>query len=124
MSIAFNTGLASALETLEAAFPATAFIPADVFATFNAAVADPAAFGFTNVTDRCLSVDLMSVCASLQAFLFWDGIHPTTHAHAVLAGLFNTALNAALPEPSTILLIAIGFGALVWVRARKPANWR
>lgn len=124
LSIAFNAGLASALETLEGAFPATAFIPADVFATFNAAVADPAAFGFTNVTDRCLSVDLMSVCASLQAFLFWDGIHPTTQAHAVLAGLFNTALNAALPEPSTILLIAIGFGALVWVRARKPANWR
>ena len=40
---------------------------------------DPQAFGFLDVTTPC------SGRASCEGYLFWDNVHPTTHAHARLA---------------------------------------
>jgi phospholipase/lecithinase/hemolysin len=34
--------------------------------------------------------------------VFWDGVHPTTAAHAVLGAMFA----AAVPEPSSLVLVA------------------
>jgi outer membrane lipase/esterase len=65
----------------------TNVIQMDVFGAFNVILADPAAFGFTNVTQACLNV-LSCATGTLQAqnqFLFWDNIHPTAAGHELLA---------------------------------------
>jgi outer membrane lipase/esterase len=87
LSIRFNTALMTALDTIEAESNVTIF-RLDVFTLLEEAVADPAAFGFTHVTDPCLAGGpLMGgvPCAMPETHLFWDAIHPTTVAHAILA---------------------------------------
>jgi phospholipase/lecithinase/hemolysin len=79
-------------------------------------VADPAAYGFSNVTAPCF--DGTSVCNDPSAYLFWDGFHPTTAADTILADQFEQA--AETPEPSSVLLLATGLGcAGLMVMARR-----
>lgn len=99
-SLAFNATLASQLDNVSAMFPDTRIIEYDVFALFNDVIADPAAYGFSNVTQACLLV----MCANPDEFLFWDDFHPTTRAHAIIASGFTSAV----PEPITLLLVALG----------------
>nr|WP_256091377.1 SGNH/GDSL hydrolase family protein [Nostoc sp. KVJ20] len=49
---------------------------------YRDAIANPAAFGFTNVSSSCLSGS--TICGNPDQFLFWDGIHPTTAAHRII----------------------------------------
>jgi len=100
LSIRFNTALMTALDTIEAESNVTIF-RLDVFTLLEEAVADPAAFGFTHVTDPCLAGGpLMGgvPCAMPETHLFWDAIHPTTAAHAILAD--NAVM---LTAPLTVL---------------------
>ncbi len=78
LSAAYNQVLDSALDSLASAGIPT--IRVDAFATLRKMVAQPAQFGFTNVTDP-----LMYVGGNAAEFLFWDGVHPTTKGHAVFA---------------------------------------
>jgi len=57
----------------------------DAFGTFQDIVADPGAFGLSNVTDPCF--DGAGICGSPDEYLFWDSVHPTTKGHQVLADL-------------------------------------
>lgn len=103
----FNAALATALS----GSGATIF---DTFGRMNDIIANPGAFGFGNVTDACGA--LVNVCDPATA-LFWDGIHPTAHAHAYFAG--EMLAVAAVPEPETALLFAFGLaGLLAWSRRR------
>jgi outer membrane lipase/esterase len=50
-------------------------------------VSNPAAYGFTNVTAACIDV---AACVNggttvQNVYLFWDGVHPTTHAQFLIA---------------------------------------
>lgn len=61
-------------------------IRVDIFRLFWEVTGDPSRFGFTNATDPCLvSLVPLVVCASPDQFVFWDLIHPTTAAHALIA---------------------------------------
>jgi outer membrane lipase/esterase len=73
----------------------TNIIQMDVFSAFRVILADPAAFGFTNVTQACLSVDACEFGsrAAQDQFLFWDDIHPTTAGHALLAQYASLLLS-------------------------------
>jgi lysophospholipase L1-like esterase len=51
----------------------------DVWAMAERAQADPAAFGFVDITPPC---ERRPTC---EGYLFWDHVNPTTHAHARLA---------------------------------------
>jgi phospholipase/lecithinase/hemolysin len=74
---------------------------------------NPAAYGFSNATDACGAV----VGANPNEYMFWDGIHPTTAAHSVIA---NTFVAQAVPEPSAYALFAMGAIAMLMVlRKRK-----
>jgi outer membrane lipase/esterase len=87
-----NSGLASAGVNI---------IPVNTYAILNEIVADPARYGFTNVTQpactggdgssfECLPAGTPGATVTYQpgtenTYLFADGVHPTTAAHAMLA---------------------------------------
>ncbi len=71
-----------------------------------AIAANPGAFGFTNVTDPCFNG--VTVCANPNQYLFWDVAHPTARGHQLLGAPFA----AAVPEPSSVVLLAVGVAAL------------
>ena len=89
----------------------------DIFGTFNAIVANPAAYGLSNVTDSCGAVTGCTASSQLASqYLFWDGIHPTSKGQALIA---QAMLNVvAVPEPATVLLLAAGIAALLALRRR------
>ena len=79
-------------------------------------VADPGAFGFSNVEDACLE---LVACADgtldQDGFLFWDSIHPTRATHELLGEL---ALAQVVPIPAAAWLFASALGLLGWMRRR------
>ncbi len=86
LSATFNAHLEDRLATY-----APGAVRVDIFRLMAQTVNDPAEYGFTNVTTPCL-VDGV-ICATPDAYLFWDPIHPTTAGHALLADKFAKAIN-------------------------------
>ena len=84
----------------------------DAFAAFNDLVAAPGDFGFTDVSSACATS--VACIADPTGVFFWDGIHPTTAGHQMLASL---AL-AELPEPGTVMLLVIGLLGMLVVRRK------
>src|SRR5712692_4669054 len=86
LTAAFNNGLAATLNGLQAAL-LVGFKRLDVFRILNGVVADPATVGLSDVQNSCITPDttVHPFCAQPDDFLFWDGIHPTRAAHAILA---------------------------------------
>ncbi|MBU6419375.1 MAG: autotransporter domain-containing protein [Proteobacteria bacterium] len=56
-------------------------------ALLNQVVADPSLYGFSNVTNACLyTVSCVTGSTATQnSYLFWDNVHPTTHAQEIIA---------------------------------------
>lgn len=107
VSAVHNAGLSASLDALSQQTD-TNIIQVDVNSLFNRAIAHPAEFGFTNVTDACLAGN--NVCSNPNDYLFWDTIHPTTKGHQLVGELALSAIESqAVPEPSTALgLLAVG----------------
>ena len=86
-SAVYNTTLDQATQQLAALHPNVNLVQMDWFSALNVVIANPAAFGFTNVTDACI---LTPSCAGASVadqnrFLFWDTVHPTEAGHELLA---------------------------------------
>jgi phospholipase/lecithinase/hemolysin len=79
---------------------------ADIFDTFQQVHANPGAFGFTNVSDGAYLVGDFAA----NGYLYWDDIHPSAAAHALMA---QRAL-AAIPEPSALVMLGLGVFGLSW----------
>lgn len=95
-------------------------IGVDVDSLINQILADPTAFGFSNVVAAC---NLTPGCDP-NTFLYWDTIHPTTHADSFVANLaYQDAFGGPVgvtPEPPTVTLLALGgAGLLVLWRSRS-----
>ena len=82
----------------------------DTYELINRIVASPVSFGLDNVTHACAATT--DCIAAPDDHLFWDGIHPTTAGHALLA---QAALRA-VPEPATLVLLLVGMLGLLKVR--------
>jgi phospholipase/lecithinase/hemolysin len=83
---AFNGGLAQVLAQLSLALPGATLARLDAYRLLNEILADPLAFGLTNVTMPCVAPNAAPFsCQHPDEFLFWDGIHPTKAGHAILA---------------------------------------
>jgi phospholipase/lecithinase/hemolysin len=94
LSATFNAGLEATLQGLEAAL-GVEIVRLDTFRFLNDVVANPDAFGLTDVTNTCIRVGTIAnaFCPTPNRFLFWDGIHPTKAGHKLLAERANAALN-------------------------------
>lgn len=108
LSVEFNRVLDNVLETLRNDF-AIQITQVNVFERLREVTADPQAFGLSNVTDACLTVPDGApedapfvggeVCDNPDDYLFWDFIHPSTAAHALLADFAFAALPPLVATP-------------------------
>ena len=103
--LGFDAGLGQALAGLRATAPAGVDIVGfDTLSALNAVVSNPSVYGLSNVTDPCFDLATVSVCTDPDKYLFWDTVHPTAHVHDIL----GADLAAAVPEPQTWYLLALG----------------
>ncbi|MFP5515066.1 MAG: autotransporter domain-containing protein [Alphaproteobacteria bacterium] len=90
------------LVTLGLANAGVSVIPIDTYSLLRAAVANPASFGFTDVTGTACTTSSSLLCASAtlvapnaaESHLFADGVHPTTAGHRAVSDFVLNALTA------------------------------
>ena len=124
-SVGFNAALAGTLAPLEAA--GTLDIRSfDVLGLQTTVTNNPGAYGFSDVSAACYTGEVdgtarpaggpaPTVCASPGSYMYWDYEHPTAALHVLLG---EAALAAAVPEPATWLMMALGLGGLLLRRRR------
>jgi phospholipase/lecithinase/hemolysin len=89
----FNAALSTMLDGLALNHPAIALHRFDTAGLFNQALSNPAAFGFTNVTQPAApgiqpgasSYNTSQIAPNPNEYVFWDDLHPTAAVHAILA---------------------------------------
>lgn len=117
LSVGFNNGLTSALNTLEGKLAGAnirIFDTNSVLTTYRANLA--AAGG--NVTDACWSGNYFgagTVCSNPDQYMLWDGVHPTAGVHAAV----GQAMAAAVPEPEAMGLALVGLIMVGALRRRQ-----
>jgi outer membrane lipase/esterase len=94
-TVAYNAALSAALDAVEPLVISNGgqIIRVDTFSILNAVVADG---GLSNVEDACLTFGVKGgfMCDDPDAYLFWDGAHPTRAGHAVFAAEIANLLFA------------------------------
>ena len=99
---AFLTGVSQSYnQTLNAGLGSHT-LAVNTYALFEQVVADPAKYGFTNITTPACTTSSSHDCdgstlvapGADQTYLFADGVHPTTAAHAMLAQVVLSELAA------------------------------
>lgn len=88
---AFNSALVSGLQADAKANPHTNFILLDTNTTMEVMVAEGQKFGLSNTSQACISVPACvgGSTATQNGYLFWDSVHPTAQAHAMLAAILT-----------------------------------
>lgn len=99
---AFLTGVSQSYnQTLNAGLGSHT-LAVNTYALFEQVVADPGKYGFTNITTPACTTSSSHDCdgstlvapGADQTYLFADGVHPTTAAHAMLAQVVLSELAA------------------------------
>ncbi len=96
----------------------------NTFALIDQIVGPPQSPEFMNVTDPCWTGGYTggsgTLCSDTRAgqneYLFWDQVHPTAAAHAIVA---DVAYHLAVPESSTWAMMVFGFAGLGALGARR-----
>jgi outer membrane lipase/esterase len=110
LSLIFNGQLNAGLAQMQ-----TGIIPVDAYGLLSEAIANPSAYGFSNVTDPACGAGSSSVACGPQGsglpftyapgtdqtYLFADGVHPTTATHAMLGDYVMSIIRA--PEQISLL---------------------
>ncbi len=92
----YDVALGQALDQLKANLPGIDFVRFNANAVFEQIQSDPAAFGIRDALNSCLTFGVTgnAICSTPNEYLFWDGIHPTTAGHSLVAA---AALKALAP---------------------------
>jgi phospholipase/lecithinase/hemolysin len=121
LSQAYNAALVADIDALTAGSNLSVSL-IDTYSLINTAIDDPASYGFTNVTDSCYTGAYTgggTVCTNPSQYLFWDGVHPTAAAQAMVAAA------AAVPEPEALAILIIGLIGMGMLRDQRAAYlWR
>lgn len=93
----YNLGLDAALDSLAALFPALDLIRFDLFGLFNQVVMQPGMFELQNVVQTCITPGVIvgAICKDPERYLFWDGIHPTSQGHRIIADAVDALFEDA-----------------------------
>jgi phospholipase/lecithinase/hemolysin len=89
----------------------------DTATLLRSIVANPGAYGFTNVTDPCFNG--ATVCANPSQYLFFDSFHPTTATDRLAAEGF---LETVTPEPATFVVVLGGLALCTALRKRVSSR--
>ncbi|MHA3102874.1 autotransporter domain-containing protein [Acinetobacter sp. ANC 3791] len=126
----YNYNLSNGLDNLSAS--GLNIVPVNVYGLLNEVVANPAAYGFSNVTNEACGVGSSSVACgpagsgapytyapgTNQSYLFADGVHPTTATHRLLA----QAVLAELAAPGQMSLLSEAPLAITKAQYRAVKN--
>lgn len=99
----FNELLEQELDAFEIENPAVELVRLELETLLSDLVSSYTTYGFTNNTDSAApgleagdsNYDESQIVAQPNQYLFWDGVHPTTAVHTLLA---EDALRTVLPE--------------------------
>jgi phospholipase/lecithinase/hemolysin len=102
----------------------------NTYALIDAAVQNPGAFGFSNVTAPCWTGGFTGGAGSLcstdpavqDTYLFWDDVHPTGAGQLLVSDAALSAMGLPVPEPSTWAMLLVGFGGLGFAGYRARAR--
>lgn len=85
LSQAFNAGFADVVQYAKGLGGADARM-LDIYGLLEEVMASPGTYGFTNTTDACVTPNVPPFqCTDPDAYVFWDGVHPTQALHALIA---------------------------------------
>ena len=110
LTLTFDSMLYSQLNQLQGKLGITMH-QVDIDSVFQNIIANPGAYGLTNVTDSAIADGNLSG----QGYLFWDTVHPTTVIQALIGA---TAFATVVPEPSSLTLVLIAAPLLLAWRRR------
>jgi len=114
---ALGTSIATAMNgALAFALNGTGVQTFDLFGWMNVWVANPGLYGLSNVVDAC---GALGALCNPSEYLFWDGIHPTSAGHALIA---DRMYALAVPEPATYGMLLVGLALVAGVARRRSAR--
>jgi outer membrane lipase/esterase len=85
----------------------------DMFGLVDNVVQHPDQYGLIDVTNACGAI----LGCDPSRYLFWDGIHPTSAGHLIVADAMLAL--AAIPEPSSTMLLFVGLLCLALAVHRR-----
>jgi len=112
LSDSYDATFAGDLTTLRSTHPDVTISLLDADALFRRIIADPAAYGLTDVTHPALTGTPPMAGPDADQHLFWDTGHPTATGHQLLA----EAAASEVPEPAVLPMILIAVAAFI----RRP----
>ena len=124
----YNPKLAAAIAAFGTAHPDATVTGWDVYTQFQDMLSNPGSYGFTNTEVAALNntTELYPgvVVADPDSHVFWDQTHPTAAGHAIRGQVALAALGVTLnlPEPSSLMLLVVGCGAMCVRRARPLSS--
>jgi phospholipase/lecithinase/hemolysin len=120
----YNPKLAAEIAAFRTAHPDATVTAWDVYTQFQDMLSNPGSYGFTNTTVAALNNDADYpgvVVADPNSHVFWDQTHPTAAGHAILGqdALEALGVTFGFPEPTSLMLLVIGCGAMCGQRVRR-----
>jgi 3-phytase len=109
-SVGFNTLLKAEATQLQQSLGVQIHV-LDIQSLVQNVMANPAQYGFTNVTGSAINSSLAG-----NGYLFWDQEHPTTQGHQDIGDLGAQSV----PEPSSVVLFGTALCIIAAWRASRP----